>query len=227
MIRRLLLMLGIVLFITTAICAATLGTTTVKLDGRLVRSHETNLGDFVADAIRHLTCADIAVIPASAFRENDQGEGSIVNAGDVDEQTLREVLTSPNDPIVMLTLTPAVLRNMLERAVAEAPGPNVAFLQISGLTVIYDSALTPRVVGMMLGDKALSFTDDKTPLRVAMPRELGMGGTGYHRVFPTEAISTQVTTEHAVFDAIKAEFTRQKGTVSPTIDGRLLDTAAQ
>ena len=55
MIRRLLLMLGIVLLITTAICAATtLGTATVKLDGRQVRAHETNLGDFVADALRHL-----------------------------------------------------------------------------------------------------------------------------------------------------------------------------
>lgn len=221
--RWLLGLLSVLMLITSAAFAEDLGKTTVELDGRSahIQVQETNLGNFVADAIRNAAKADIAVVQATAFRDK------VLPAGTVSDQSVRDALTSPTSKIVVLTLTPAVVQKMVERSFSKAPNANTAFLQISGMTINYDSANAQGALDIKVGDKALSAYDAAATITVAMPRELGTGGSGYIRVFPEDVITAMTTTETTIYDAIKAEFTRQKGTVTPKIEARIVDKSAK
>jgi 2',3'-cyclic-nucleotide 2'-phosphodiesterase/3'-nucleotidase/5'-nucleotidase len=139
---------------------------------------------------------------------------------------MRDCLTSPTSPICILRLKPAVLKRMMERALSKAPEANTAFLQITGMRVVYDSHKPqPRVESIYVRGKALNFADAQTTITVAMPRELALGGSGYLRVFPSEDINGITPTGHTIIEAIKREFSAHGNKISPAVDGRLKDTA--
>jgi 5'-nucleotidase len=200
-----------------------LGKITGDFDGRLATNQETTLGDFVADALRNTCGADIAVIHATTFTKD-----VLITTGVVDEQTMRDSLTSPTSPVVILQLQPALLRKMMERAVSKAPDAHNAYLQVSGMVVTYNrrKPAGSRVERIVVAGKTLDFLDDKTTLTVAMPLQLGNGGAGYLSVFPREVINAMKTTETTLLDAVKSEFVRLNGVVRPATDGRLKDTGA-
>ena len=69
--RWLIYIMGAVLLIAALANAEELGKTTVELDGRQVSSQETNYGNFVADAVRDASGAQIAIVHAMAFRAEE------------------------------------------------------------------------------------------------------------------------------------------------------------
>jgi|GEM_PF-1678709 len=217
MIRWLYIGLGMLLLAMTA-QAAELGKTLVPLDAGKVASEETAFGNFVADAVRHAAKTDVAIIHAMAFRAN-----ALIPAGVVEEQAIRNSLASPSRHIYILKLTPAQLRNVMQRSLGKYPAANPAFLHFSGMKVSFDGTAPAanRVAGITIGEKTLDLTDNKTTFKVAMPQELALGAVGYVLDFTDEVTKTMEKTEVTLLDSIAAEFKLFKDGIEPKIEGRL------
>lgn len=108
-----------------------IGTTETSLtvedsNGRIVRKQETNAGDFVTDAYRAVTGADIAVCNGGGIRAN-------LEAGDVTRQSLMNMNPWSNGMCVAKVTGQQIL-DALEYGAYLYPDFNGAFLQVSGLT---------------------------------------------------------------------------------------------
>ncbi|HEY3379791.1 MAG TPA: 5'-nucleotidase [Armatimonadota bacterium] len=202
----------------SAAFADDLGVTDVVLDGTKVKAQETNLGNFVADAIKNTSKADIAIIHAGMFRAN-----ALIPVGVVDEAVMRKTVTNLSSAIFTLKMTPSMLRSVMQMALRTYPKDNIAFLQFSGMKVTFDSTLqeNARIVSIRVGDKLLDFSDTKTTFTVAMPQELANGAAGYILLFDNKPLTETPTT---LLEAITKEFTKQGGHIKPKVEDRLVDT---
>jgi len=216
--KRWILLVVSMLFLAITAQAAELGKTLVPLDASKVASEETAFGNFVADAVRHAAGADVAIVHAMAFRAN-----ALIPAGVVDEQAIRNSLASPSRHIYILKLTPAQLRNVMQRSVSKYPAANPAFLHFSGMQVTFDGTApaTNRVASITIGGKVLDLADNKTTFRVAMPQELALGAVGYVLDFTDEVTKNMEKTEITLLDAIAAEFEQFKDGIEPKVEERL------
>jgi 5'-nucleotidase len=129
------------------------GQTAVPLEGRRgrLRTEETNLGDFIADAMRARLKTDVALINGGGIRSD-----RIIPPGALTRRDLAAM--SPFGNVVMtLELTGKTLREVLEQALPQREHEAGGFLQVSGLTVTYDPAQPAgqRVVAMTVGGAPL------------------------------------------------------------------------
>lgn len=215
----------VVLLAATGVRAVELGTLQDKLDGRTVASQETTLGNFVADALRTTTGADIAIVHAMAFRAD-----ALIPQGAVNDQAFRNSLAGPTSKVAILKLTPAQLTLMMQRALSRYPEPNMAFLQISGMDVQFDSSKSAgsRVTAISIGSKLLDLRDSQQTFSVAMPGQLAIGGAGYVVVFTDEVAKTlEMRNDLTLLAAIEKMFERSKGVVIPKLERRLRDISPQ
>lgn len=149
-----------------------LGTSEVELtindaDGvRRIRNGETNMGDFVADAYRVMTGADVALVNGGGIRDS-------IAAGDVTRKDLMDV--NPwNNEMCVIRATGQQILDALEHGARLNPEENGGFLQVSGLTYeihnyiespvvtdsmemfqSVDSTKERRVQNVMIGGKAI------------------------------------------------------------------------
>ncbi len=91
-----------------------------------VRKRETNAGDFVADAYRAVTGADVAIVNGGGIRAN-------VEIGAVSRKNLMDVNAFNNDMCV-IEVTGQQLVDVLEHGARECPDPIGGFFQVSGVT---------------------------------------------------------------------------------------------
>lgn len=98
---------------------------------RRIRSGETNLGDFVADAYRSICQADIALVNGGGIRAS-------VSAGDVTRKSLMDVNPWSNAMCVIEASGQQIL-DALEHGARNLPEENGGFLQVSGLTYDIDT----------------------------------------------------------------------------------------
>ncbi|MBP3441739.1 MAG: bifunctional metallophosphatase/5'-nucleotidase [Clostridia bacterium] len=91
-----------------------------------VRKRETNTGDFVADAYRAVTGADVAIANGGGIR-------SEIEIGSVTRKMLMDVNAFNNDMCV-LEVTGQQLVDVLEHGARECPEPSGGFFQVSGVT---------------------------------------------------------------------------------------------
>ena len=114
---------------------------------RIVRSAETNLGDFCADAYRDQTGADIAVVNGGGVRVS-------IPAGDI---TLRQIMqVHPfGNQICVIEVTGQQILDALEYASCNVPGENGSFLQVSGMSyeihTYIESSCTSNDMGEFTG----------------------------------------------------------------------------
>ena len=114
---------------------------------RIVRSAETNLGDFCADAYRDQTGADIAVV-------NGGGVRASIPAGDI---TLRQIMqVNPfGNQICVLEVTGQQILDALEYASRNVPGESGSFMQVSGMSyeihTYIESSCTSNDMGEFTG----------------------------------------------------------------------------
>ncbi len=94
--------------------------------GLYVRLGETNMGDFVADAYRAATGAQIAIV-------NGGGVRSSIDAGPITNNDLYGVQPFGNE-LSMVEATGQQILDALEMGVSEYPEASGGFLQVSGLT---------------------------------------------------------------------------------------------
>ncbi len=188
------------------------GTTTTALATDRSDAEETTFGDLTADALADAAGANIAFAPAVIFKPGE------IAPGPVSLTAVSGLLHEPQEKWAVLQLTGAQLRAALERAVSFAPTPRVFFLQLAGVTVVYDPQ-APR--GRKIKSLATGFAaiDDAATYEVAMPESLADGGSGYFTIFGS---ATKVRTGSAGLAAVIAGYVQARGSVSYTGQGRIV-----
>ncbi len=107
-------------------------------DGKsLVRSQETNLGNFVADAFRIISESDVAIINGGSIRAN-------IGKGEITFKNIIDVLPFGGDAVVK-EVTGQDLLNALEMGASAYPKESGAFLHVSGMTYSIDTKIPSSV----------------------------------------------------------------------------------
>ncbi len=109
-----------------------------------VRKRETNAGDFVADAYRAVTGADVALC-------NGGGVRAEIGIGDVTRKMLMDVNAFNNDMCV-IEVTGQQLIDVLEHGVRECPSPSGSFFQVSGVTFELHTWIESPIITDQLGN---------------------------------------------------------------------------
>lgn len=153
------------------------GRTDVQLDIRSadVRTHETNVGDFIADAFREAMGADVGLVNGGSIRAD-----ATIGAGVLTKRDVLSILPF-NNKLVKIEITGAVLRAAIEHGVASAieeaqPG---RFPQVSGMSYTFDTTRKPghRVTAITVAGKSL---DDRKTYTLATTNYVALdGGDGY------------------------------------------------
>ncbi|GAA0370452.1 5'-nucleotidase C-terminal domain-containing protein [Bacillus horti] len=190
---------------------AVVGTTLINLDGerQTVRLKESNLGNLVADSLRDLTGADIAL----------QNGGSIRASIGVGEMTLEDIYSVlPFDnTVVMVEATGQTIWDALEHGVSTYPAAAGGFLQVSGLEYTFDAAQEP-------GSRIIEVTINGTPIdkektyKVAANDFLTGGGDMFDML--KDETTEILKTKHYLRDAL-TEYLEQNPTVNPQLEGRI------
>jgi len=193
---------------------AVVGKSSVPLEARsaTLRTEETNLGDFVADALRERLGTDVAVINGGAIRTN-----RTVPPGPLTRRDVLSLLPF-TDMVVKLEMRGADLRAALEHGLTQTDRVGGGFLQLSGARLVWDPRLAPgrRIVDVSVTGKPLA---DDAVYTVAVPGYLVRGGDGYtvfaHAKTIVDAESGPQVSQ-VVIDAIAA-----RAEIAPAVDGRI------
>jgi len=123
--------------------SATFAKTEVLLDGNRapgVRTQETNLGDFSADAILWSAKQALGEDKVDAALTNGGGIRASIEVGDVTMKTMKTVFPFGNE-VATLTLTGAELLEALEAATWCIPEAIGAFPQVAGIEFTIDTSV--------------------------------------------------------------------------------------
>jgi 5'-nucleotidase len=194
--------------------AQPVGRTETPLDARSEqgRNLETNIADFIADAFRQATGADVALLNGGSIRAD-----TIISAGELTLRDVLSILPFGND-LVKIEVTGDVLTQALEHGVSRTgidaePG---RFPQVSGLRFSYDATLLPgaRVKNITVGGRPL---DPKKTYTLAVTRYIAEGGDQYavlkgHPNLLREKLLDNEVLRRAIANA---------KTIAPRTDGRV------
>jgi 5'-nucleotidase len=193
------------------------GRTSVALDARSAagRRQETNLGNFIADAFRTATGADVGIMNGGSIRADE-----MIDAGVLTRRDVLSILPFKNR-IVKVELSGALLRQALEHGVARSaedaePG---RFPQVSGMTYTFDATRPPgsRIISLIVNGKPL---DEKKNYTLATSDYVAIdGGDGYEMLKGTRLL---IPREQAKFDSdvLQAAIVARK-VIAPKIEGRI------
>ncbi len=109
-----------------------------------VRKRETNAGDFVADAYRAVTQADVAIV-------NGGGVRAEIEVGSVTRKMLMDINAFNNDMCV-IEVTGQQLIDVLEHGARQCPKSLGSFFQVSGVTFEIHTYRETPVITDMLGN---------------------------------------------------------------------------
>ena len=192
-----------------------IGESATELDTRRlsVRSGETAFGNLLADAMQAAAESQIALYNGGGIRGD-----TVYPPGT--KITRKIVLTELpfKNKIVMLRLTGAQVRQMLETGVSQAEQTSGRFPHVSGLAFSFDvrKPVGARVTSVSVGGAALQ--DDRS-YTVATDDFLALGGDGYTVFRDSETLidstSGGLVANHLINHIIA------EGTVSPRVEGRI------
>ena len=200
-------------------CIADLGfqrTTGTEIDSRRasVRTGETAIGNLIADAMREAVGADIGFTNGGGIRAD-----RIYDPGAT--LTRRDIQTELpfGNKTVLLELSGADVIAALENGFSRIEDVSGRFPQVSGLTVSYDpdAAAGSRVVEVKVGDAPL---DPAKTYTLATNDFMANGGDGYGMFAGATRIIEAVAAKLMAAQVI--EYIEAAGTVSPTVEGRLV-----
>jgi 5'-nucleotidase len=189
----------------------------VELDARSAtgRTQETNVGDFIADAFRAATGADVAIMNGGSIRADE-----IIGPGPLTVRDILSILPFKNK-VVKVEVTGATLREALEHGVARSaedaqPG---RFPQVSGIRFTFDARRPPgsRIVSLTVNGQPL---DDKKKYTLATTDYVAIdGGDGYSMLKSARLL---IPPEQAQFDSdvLRAAIVMRK-IIAPKTDGRI------
>jgi 5'-nucleotidase len=199
----------------------------VKLDDRIgeaevdldavqaaVRAREANIGNFIADCLRDLMSADVALVNGGGIRSD-----RLYPKGPITNRHVLSILPFKNK-VVAIQVTGSDLRQALERGVSRVveEGEDGGFPQVAGLQFVYNKANQPgsRVLSVTVGGKPL---DNNATYKLATSSYLAGGNEGYDMfrgkpdVTPAGINKTDV---EAVLERIKGA-----AKIAPKVEGRI------
>jgi 5'-nucleotidase len=193
------------------------GRTAVPLEARrrALRTQETNLGNFVADAMRARLDADVALVNGGGIRTD-----RVLPAGPVTKRDVHGLLPFTN-AVMKLSVSGTRLREALEQGLARLEREGGGYLQVSGLRMTYDPARP-------VGQRVLTLEVDGAPVdpariyTVAVVDYVAGGGDGITALRDAHVLVDSVSGPQladVLLEAIAAQ-----GTIHPSIDGRLTPT---
>ena len=193
-----------------------IGTTATELDSRnaTVRGGEAVIGNLFADAVRDATKADVVLINGGGFRG-----GKIYPAGL--QLTRKDVLTELPflNKAYVLALSGEKLKEALEQGFVGAENEVGRFPQVSGLRIKADVTRPAgqRVVNVLVNGKPLN---PRGVYRLATNDYLANGGDGYAALKSGKVLSGEA--EADLIANVVIAYIKAKGTVSPTLEGRII-----
>jgi 5'-nucleotidase len=193
------------------------GRSSVALDARSAvgRTQETNVGNFIADAFRAATKADVGLMNGGSIRADE-----IIAAGTLTKRDVLSILPFKNK-VVKVELSGALLRQALEHRVARSaedaePG---RFPQVSGVRFTFDASRPAgsRIVDLTVNGKPL---DEKKNYTLATSDYVALdGGDGYAMLKEARVL---IPKEAAQFDSDVLRLAiAAKKVIAPKTDGRI------
>jgi 5'-nucleotidase len=192
-----------------------IGRTTVPLDGVALhlRAGETNLGDFVADAIRADADADVGLVNSGGIRGD-----RIHPAGPITRRTVIEI--HPFGNVVCKVAVPGrVLLAALNHGVSKLPLAAGQFPQVSGLEMRVDrnAPAGDRVRDVRVQGRPLAAESTYT---VALPDFVLRGGDGY-TMFAGQQVLTSPEAGNLMAIALERFISAQQS-ISPQAQERIV-----
>lgn len=193
------------------------GRTDVPLEARdePSRSEETNLGDFIADAFRKVTNADVALFNGGSIRADN-----LIDAGDLTKRDVLSILPFPN-PVVKLEVTGATLRAVLEHGVSRSledkqPG---RFPQVSGMRFTFDARrpVGSRITEVMVNNQPL---DDKKTYTLATSSFLAVEGGDDYKMLQNQRFLIKPEEGERAPEVLRKAIAGVKS-IAPRTDGRI------
>jgi len=203
------------------------GEAEVDLDGENVRRSETNLGNLIADIMRHVSGADVTIINGGGIRTS-------IKKGEIRVKDIYSV--SPFDNyIVAIRLTGKQIREALEHGVSAVEEKGGRFPQVSGLSFKYSPSNKrgSRLQEVLIAGQPI---DPDREYIVATNDFLAAGGDGY-KAFG-EAIKTSkdfliiggmLMGEKVVYNDsgrwlrdVVVDYLKEMGRIAPKVEGRII-----
>ncbi|PYM61763.1 MAG: bifunctional metallophosphatase/5'-nucleotidase [Candidatus Rokuibacteriota bacterium] len=195
----------------------TVGTTAVELDSRraTVRLKESALGNLFADAIREFTKAEAALTNGGGIRgDRTYAAGTTL--------TRKDILTELpfGNVAVLLEISGADLRAALEEGVSAVEDVAGRFPQVSGLRFVFDPRRPKgnRVLEVLIGGKPL---DPSAIYKLATNEYMMAGGDGYASLKRGRPLID--ASGGALMAGIVIDYIAARGTVSPAVEGRIVE----
>jgi 5'-nucleotidase len=193
------------------------GHTDVELDAtnESNRTKETNISDFVADAFRQATGADVALVNGGSIRAE-----AVISPGELTRRDVLSILPFAN-PVVKLEVTGATLRAALEHGVsrsAEDKEPG-RFPQVSGMRFTFDTtrAVGSRVTEVTVGGQPL---DDKKTYTLATTTFLAVDGGDGYTMFRGARFLIKPEQAPKATDVLRKAIANVKA-IAPHVEGRI------
>ncbi|WP_248926265.1 bifunctional metallophosphatase/5'-nucleotidase [Paenibacillus hamazuiensis] len=187
----------------------------VPLDGdrSIVRKRESNLGNFIADAMLERS-KSFKGYEADVALTNGGGIRTQINQGDITKKALYDVLPFPNT-LVVLEATGAEIQAALENGVSQVENGAGRFPQIGGMSFTYnpDKPAGERVIEVKVGGKPI---DPAKTYRLVTNDFIASGGDGYSMFTNKKAMNSGVT----LYELVEEAFIKQK-TINAAVDGRI------
>jgi len=191
------------------------GVTAVALDSRkaTVRNMETALGNFIADAFRAATGADVAIVNGGSIRGDTQYEAGRT----LTRMDLRRELPF-SDKVVVVEMSGADLREALENGVWSAGKGDGRFCHISGARIVgrLDAVPGNKLTQIIIGTAPL---DPEKTYKVAVTTYLASGKDGYTAIGRGKRVTTEDDGRMAVEIVMSA--IAKAGSIAPAVEGRV------
>lgn len=193
-----------------------IATLAAPLDSRtgVIRTHETAIGNLIADALRASTGAQLAITNAGGIRANKQ-----YPAGH--KLTRRDVLSELpfGNASIMVQITGKDVRDAIENGLAPAPQGSGRFPQISGFRFEADIKQPPgsRVTAITVDDKPI---DPAATYTVASNNFMLAGGDGYTALSRGKTL-IGLTDGKLMANEVMV-YLRRLGTIDAKVEGRAI-----
>lgn len=199
--------------------AVGVGATSVPLDAlsHSVRTKETNIGNFIADAYRQAVGSDIGFVNGGSIRADLS-----YNPGPLTKRDVLSMLPF-NNPIVKVEVTGKRLMEILEHSVARSREDNEPgrFPQVSGLKFTFDASKLPgqRIIEALVGGKRV--VDDAVYTLATSDFLVSRGGDGYTMFKDAKVLlaADKAPRDSEVFE--KAIKDSPNATIAPRVEGRI------
>lgn len=202
--------------------AKPIGRTSVALDARSKenRTRETNVGNFITDAFRRATAADIGLMNGGSVRAD-----TIIGPGRLTQRDLLSILPFKNK-LVKIEVTGATLRAALEHGVSRiAPDAEPGgFPQVSGVQYSFDASRAPgsRLVDVKVNGLPL---DNAKKYTLTTTTFIGLDGGDGYSMFKGATVIIPPDRAPVDVDVVRKALGRRA--IAPRVEGRIkrLDVA--